>query len=159
MHRALSRVSRGIIAYFVIGFALHLIWENAQSPLYDCFDPNDLWMCFRLCLRAAAGGDMVFMGVLYAALACVHRDWFWINQLDAYRHPATWILPPLIGVLLAVSMELWAVHVDHRWAYTASMPILPIVRVGLTPVLQMIAIPLLAPLIVFRLRTKSPSIA
>jgi L-cystine uptake protein TcyP (sodium:dicarboxylate symporter family) len=61
----------------------------------------------------------------------------------AYAHPATWILALLIGALLAVSFELWAVFADHRWQYAASMPLIPILQIGFTPVLQMIFIPLL----------------
>lgn len=129
-----------VLQFLGLSFLLHLAWELLQSPLYACF--ADLGTCVLLCLRAAATGDMLFMLTIYGALAAVHRRWLWIEDLDAYHHPATWVLPPLLGVLLAVSNELWAVFVAHRWSYTASMPLIPVLDIGLTPVLQMIIVPM-----------------
>ena len=64
-----------------------------------------------------------------------------MNDHKVYGEASTWILPVLIGFLIAVSFELWAVYVDHRWVYGA-MPLIPLVKVGITPVLQMIVVPL-----------------
>ncbi|HAI98319.1 TPA: hypothetical protein DCL30_02100 [Candidatus Peribacteria bacterium] len=121
-------------------FILNLFWENLQAPLYAGFTSfhEHFWICFK-----AAGGDLLFMLVIYAALAIIHRDPFWISNRQTYAHPATWIITPLIGALLAVAFELWAVYVAHRWQY-AAMPLIPVVATGLLPVLQMIVIPPLA---------------
>jgi hypothetical protein len=111
-----------------------------QIPLYAGFEETPLrehfWICFK-----AAGGDLLFMLTIFAALAVMHRDIFWLSDAAAYAHPATWIITLIIGVLLAVSFELWAVHVAERWQYADAMPLLPVVQVGLTPVLQMLLIP------------------
>lgn len=129
------------LLYLLLSFIFNFLWENAQSPLY-------IWTLhgwdkeWRL-LTATATGDMIFMGLIYLALACVHRDWLWVNRTDAYRHPATWVIAVILGALIATSFELWAVYVNHRWQYAPSMPMIPIVEVGLSPVLQMIVIPLL----------------
>lgn len=131
----------GILKYFVISFLLHLVWENAQAPLYDCY--ATFWQCFWICLKAVATGDMIFMAVIYLALAAVHRDIRWTDHPATFKHPGTWLLALLIGILLAVGFELWAVHVDHRWLYMPGMPIVPIIEVGLLPVLQMLVIPVL----------------
>ena len=129
------------IVFFSGSFLLHLLWENLQMPLYAGFETAPLqehfWICFK-----ATGGDLLFMLTIYTALAVVHRDPYWIANRAAYAHPATWIVALLIGALLAVSFELWAVYVDHRWQYTEAMPLVPIVEVGLLPVLQMLVIPL-----------------
>ncbi|ALM10465.1 MAG TPA: hypothetical protein DEB30_01100 [Candidatus Peribacter riflensis] len=121
-------------------FILHLFWENLQAPLYVGFTSYraHFWICFK-----ATGGDLLFMLILYAALAVIHRSPFWIADRSAYEHPATWTIVPFIGVLLAVGFELWAVYVDHRWQY-AAMPMIPVLGIGLFPVLQMIVIPLVA---------------
>ena len=68
---------------------------------------------------------------------------FTSTDRSAFAHPATWIVPLVIGILLAVSFELWAVHAVNRWTYS-SMPLVPIIHVGITPVLQMVFIPLAA---------------
>ncbi len=111
-------------------------------PLYAGFPFSSLGTreAFLRCLFATVTGDMLFMLVLYLTLAVIHENLGWSSDPAAYERPATWAVTPLVGSLLAVAFELWAVYVAHRWEYD-SMPILPVVRVGLTPVLQMIVIP------------------
>lgn len=136
-----------IAAFLGISFVAHLLWENAQAPLYEGFTsfPQHFWICFK-----ATWGDLLFMFVIYATLAVVHRNPLWVNDKATHTHPATWILTLLVGILLAVSFELWAVHIDHRFAYAEAMPIVPILRIGLTPVLQMMLLPLMTLLLTFR---------
>ncbi len=136
-HRAFS-----VAAFFGASFLLHLTWENLQSPLYSCFATSSFLQCFWICLKATVTGDMLFMLTIYVALAFVHRDPFWIADRSVFVHLATWVLAVLVGVLLGISFELWAIHVSHRWTY-AGMPIIPVLRIGITPVLQMIVVPLL----------------
>lgn len=126
-------------AFFGLSFFMHLLWENGQMPLFESGDAP-LRETFMMCLFATATGDMLFMLTLYLTVAAVHRDLWWLSNIRSYSHPATWIVPAVVGVLLAVSFELWAVHVVHRWQYS-SMPLIPLVQVGLTPVFQMILIP------------------
>ncbi len=126
------------LTYIGGSILLHLLWENLQAPLYKGFISfgEHFWICFK-----ATWGDLLFMLTIYAAVSIVHRDPFWVADRAAYAHPATWMIAILVGVLLAVSFELWAVYVDHRWQYTEAMPLIPILQVGLTPILQMAVIP------------------
>ena len=141
----LSRRLLSIAIFFGSSMLLHLLWENMQAPLFVGFE--SLSQHFWICLKATATGDMLFMLIIYATLALIHRDALWIAQRSSYTHPATWVLPILIGILLAVNMELWAVHVDHRWVYENTMPLIPVLQIGLTPILQMIVVPILTILI------------
>lgn len=130
---------RAVLLYFSASFLMHLIWENAQMPLYEVGDAS-LWGNFKMCLFATATGDMLCMLTLYLTVALIHQKLSWLEDRAAYSHPATWIAPVMVGVLLAVSFELWAVYAVRRWEY-GSMPLLPLVHVGVTPILQMIFIP------------------
>lgn len=130
-----------IIAFAGTSFVLHLLWENLQAPLFQGY--ISFTQHFPICLKGVVTGDMLFMLIIYAVLALVHRDPFWISKSSSYSHPATWLLPIIMGTLLAVNMELWAIFVDQRWQYSESMPMIPVLRIGLTPVLQMIFIPIL----------------
>lgn len=127
--------------FFGGGFLLHLLWEKLHVVLYTGYQTYNL--PFLVQLKASAG-DLVFMAVFYLALALIHRDIYWIEQRSAFRHPATWGITALLGVLMAVGFELWAVYVDHRWIYQETMPLIPIVKVGLSPVMQMVTVPLAA---------------
>jgi hypothetical protein len=132
-----------VVVYFGVGFLLHLIWEHAQMPLYAGFPIEALGSrrAFMRCLYATATGDMLFMLTLYLTLAMVHENLVWPRDPATYSRPATWVVPAFIGSLLAVTFELWAVYVAGRWKYD-SMPVIPVLRVGLTPLLQMVLIPI-----------------
>ena len=129
---------KALFVYFGSSFFLHFLWENLQAPLYAGY--TSFSQHFWICLTATATGDMIFMVLIYLALALLHKDIRWVQNRPAYASSATWILAVLIGVLLAVSFEWWAVFVAHRWVY-GIMPLVPVLHVGLTPVLQMIAVP------------------
>lgn len=131
---------RAIGMFFAASFLLHLFWENLQAPLYQGYSSFN--QHFWICLKAAATGDMLIMLTIYAALAFHYRDFVWVANYASYSHPITWILAVMIGIFLATSYEFWAVYVAHRWVY-AGMPLVPIIGVGLTPILQMIVVPLL----------------
>lgn len=129
-----------LLLYFGGSFLLHLLWENAQMPLFEGY--GSFTEHFWICLVATATGDMIFMAVIYLSLALAHNNVLWVSDPKSYRYHATWVLPVIVGTLLAVSYELWAVMHKAHWYEYGSMPIIPIVEVGLTPVLQMIVVPL-----------------
>lgn len=132
---------RLIALFFITSFVLHLAWEILQMPLY-ALPPAPFWENVQMCLFATATGDMAFMLTLYLAIAAVHQDMWWVGSESRYWHIGTWIVPLLVGSLLAVSFELLAVYAVHRWQY-GSMPLVPVLRVGVTPLLQMIFVPAL----------------
>ena len=129
---------KALLAYFGSSFFLQLLWENLQAPLYVGY--TSFYQHFWICLKATVTGDMIFMVLIYLALALIHKDICWVRNRAAYLSPATWTLTVVVGVLLAVSFEWWAVFVAHRWVY-GIMPLVPMLHVGLTPVSQMIAVP------------------
>ena len=125
--------------FFIGSFLLHLLWENAQAPFfagYQSFSQH-----FPICLWGTTTGDMLAMLLIYGILIIIHRDVLWIGNRATYQHPATWVLPPFFGLLFATSFELWAIHVSHRWTYAPTMPIIPLLQIGFTPLLQMIVVP------------------
>jgi L-cystine uptake protein TcyP (sodium:dicarboxylate symporter family) len=123
-------------------------------PLYD-LPSMSAWEGVRMCVFATATGDMIFMLVIYLTLAAVHSDLAWPEARPAYTHAATWLIPLVIGSLLAVSYELWAVYVEQRWSYADAMPRVPVVEVGILPLLQMIIIPFVMLLICARFAVRS----
>ncbi len=131
---------KGVLSYFAMAFLLHLGWENAQAPLYADFVSfgDHFWACFW----GTITGDMIFMATIYLTIAIALKDAAWTKHPASFRHPATWLLPLIVGTLLAVSYELWAIYAVDRWEY-GGMPLIPVVKVGLTPVLQMIIVPIM----------------
>ena len=130
---------KAVVTFLASSFFLHVLWENLQAPLYGGYTSfvQHFWICFR-----AAWGDLLFMFIIYMVLAVVHRNPLWVAERMSYAHAATWLISVLIGTFLAASFELWAIIFAHRWQYTEAMPLVPVLQIGLTPILQMILIPL-----------------
>jgi len=143
---------RPLVTGIVVSYLANAAWELAQMSLYVTSVPPG-WIAALTHCGKAAGGDLLLMGILYLVLVLAIGSWRWPLEPASYRHPATWVLTPAVGALLAVAFELWAVYVDHRWAYGTSMPLIPGLSVGVTPVLQMIVIPLL---VLVLLRPREP---
>lgn len=131
MHRLRSQLHFAL-TFCSLSFVFQLTWELAQSPLYTC--SIDMNRCFWLCLRATPG-DMVMTALLYLF----------------YRRFPSLILTAGAGTVLALIVEKISLVLE-RWSYFPGMPLIPGIKVGLTPVLQMAILP---PLIFYILRNVS----
>ncbi len=127
----MSRASFKLLAIVAaVSFGLHLVWEVAQAPLYTCFWLD--WLgCLAACLRATIGDVGLTLAVWGVGVAFT-RNPAWPTVL----RPIGAIGVALIGAALAIGIERHALSTG-RWAYTPLMPIIPMLGVGVTPVLQM----------------------
>jgi len=118
-----------IIILSSVAFFLHIIWENAQAPLFAEY--LSLGQHFPKCLWATIG-DIVFTLLVYLGISLLKNDFGWITRLSGKD----------IAVI-AVMGFFWAIGIEQRaflfekWNYTNAMPIIPYLLVGLTPILQM----------------------
>ena len=119
----------------VVSFVLNAIWENAHAPLYAGYiSPlRHVPMCTR-----AAFGDVLIVLLMYGLFTLMYKDAWWFKKLN-WKSVA---LLGIVGLEIGVGIEIWALHAQ-RWNYGASMPIIPRVQVGLTPVLQMMLLPII----------------
>ncbi|WP_017732270.1 hypothetical protein [Nafulsella turpanensis] len=127
--------ARPILSIFIIGFLLNLVWENVQAPLYKGY--TNFWDHFMMCFWASLV-DVAVILLLYGLLAIWYRDFYWIKHIN-WKIAVVLII---IGGTIAVGFEYWALE-NETWAYTDSMPVVPFTKVGLSPLLQMMLLPLL----------------
>jgi hypothetical protein len=117
----------------VVAVALNYVWELAQAPLYSGMRlwADRWWHCFIASLAD---------GLLVALIAVI--GWVVLRSPTWYRRPGIYgyLLMAVSGLAIAVIIERLALA-NNRWSYTDDMPILPIVSVGILPVLQMIVLP------------------
>jgi hypothetical protein len=97
---------------------------------------------WRHCFVASLG-DAVLVLVLLGV------GWALRRRLEWFERPLVKDSVALIGAgaLLGIGVELLAVHVLGRWSYRPEMPRVPVLEIGLVPVVQMALLPPL----VFRL--------
>ena len=48
-----------------------------------------------------------------------------------------------VGVLMTVVLELYNTMILGRWSYAGIMPVLPVIKIGLVPILQWLIVPIL----------------
>jgi hypothetical protein len=130
-----SAVSR-VVAIFAVAVVVNFAWEMTQSVL---FAPMGGWVfgTWR-CFVASLGDGLIVLTITGAGWLIFRRgDWFVRPGLGGYTLMAT------LGMAIAVLVEHWALATG-RWAYTGRMLVIPVVHVGLGPVLQMGIVPPLA---------------
>jgi hypothetical protein len=119
---------------FAVSVFVHFLWEMLQTFAYEVGPLGVNWVIAYHFLATLE--DAGLMVALYAAGWAIHRDSQWIARL-AWKD---WVWLGGIGAALAVAIEAWALA-RGRWAYTPWMPVIPGLRVGLLPVLQLALLP------------------
>ncbi len=135
------------LVVIVIGLLLNFAWEMLQMPLFENMQ-QDLQTVIFCALASVA--DVIMLLLLYYSLALVYKDPLWIKQLTAQR-VIILILVGGVGAILAEMRHLSA----GTWAYSESMPLVPIVNAGLSPVLQFMLLPVLVYYLSFYITKKS----
>ncbi|MGY3053114.1 hypothetical protein ACVWYG_001311 [Pedobacter sp. UYEF25] len=118
-----------------IAFLLNAIWEVLQIPLYA--GGTYSWAHILFCLLASVA-DAIMVLLIYFALALVYRKPLWIQNLTP-NGIVSLILAGFIGAVLAETRHLSI----GTWRYADIMPVIPILNVGLSPVVQFMILPLL----------------
>lgn len=132
------KIGKQIIFLSFIAFVLHIIWENAQAPLFQGY--ASFSQHFTMCLIGTVG-DVAITLVVYFIVALLKNNFNWIATINKKDIAVI----AVIGFLIAIGIE-WRALLFGRWNYTNIMPIIPYLKVGLTPILQMI---LLLPLSIY----------
>ena len=121
------------VQVIVWGFALNLIWELAQSPLYA--DHANGWYYVAWTRIHCTLGDVLILLGSFWATAAAYRSWHWpvTRGLDAAA--------AFLGFGLAYTAwsEWFNVTVREAWNYTPAMP--RIFGIGLSPLLQWLVLP------------------
>ena len=66
----------------------------------------------------------------------MYRDRGWFVPPSLLRY----VVVVVVGVTLQIAVEWVMVHRLDRWGYASNQPILPVVRLGILPVLQPIVL-------------------
>ena len=131
----------------LFAWLLNYPWEFIQAPLFAGMAEAAHWEAVKVCSRAALG-DAVIMLVAYWGVAVTRHSRAWIVA-PGWRDVA---LLSSIGVGITVVIEGLALHGWWlaSWRYSAAMPIIPGLGVGLAPVLQWVVLPPLVVALVVR---------
>ena len=117
-------------------FLLHFMWEMLQVPLYAELSGATHWDGIRTCLRATVGDAAIALIAFWcAALAGQSRQWF------RWRNRTAYIVYVGVRLLATIVLERLATGPAQRWVYAPAMPIVPLLGVGLSPIMQWLVLP------------------
>ncbi len=135
LHRVLELPEVHIL---VFAFLLNFVWEFLQTPFFQSLPQMPHWRAVKLCTLAAIG-DAAIMFAAFWCVAAAARTRRWI------LNPASHQLAGFVGLGLAVTVALeWAALSTGRWEYSGLMLVIPLVGIGLLPLLQWLFLPPLA---------------
>jgi len=130
---------RGLRAYLAVAAGGNLAWEILQLPLYTISTTGTAREIAFAVLHCAAGDVLIALAALTLALvAAGTRSW------PANGHGRVVLVTLILGVGYTIFSEWLNVVVRANWAYSDLMPVVPILDVGLSPLLQWIFIPILS---------------
>lgn len=123
-----------LAAIFIFSVILNFVWELGQAFLY--VGMNYDWVMIGHCFKASLG-DGLILWLIYLTGLLIFRKLCWF----AYPSMSHYAVMLTAGLIISIIVELVGLDVLNRWAYTESMPIIPILDIGLVPVLQMLLLP------------------
>lgn len=112
-----------------------LVWEIVQLPLYTLWSEPRWESVVYAVIHCTAGDVMIGMAALFLALI-----------LNGAGERADWPGPRIViwTIVIAVAYTVWSERnnlAQGNWSYSAWMPVLPWIDVGLAPLLQWVAVP------------------
>ena len=137
------------VTLFLVAVPLNLVWEVAQTTAYDFSETNLMTLAIHCFVPSLGDGLMTLM--IYWAGWLLFRDSKWILNPGM----SGYLLLMGVGLILAVLVDWNALYRTGAWSYNERMIFIPILGVGLLPVLQMIVLPLATVVLVQRIRGKS----
>jgi hypothetical protein len=124
------------ILVFGMALLLNLVWEFLHAPLF-VFKEQSSWSTLTACLLFCAGVDAMMMVFVYWFVALIRQDRSWFLR----GRSVDGVLFALTALTLAFVSEYTAVYYRDLWRYSERMLLIPLVRIGTTPILQWLILP------------------
>lgn len=123
--------------YLAFVIPANLVWEIAQLPLYTIWSTGS-WGEIVFAVIHCTGGDALMASTSLLGALLFFGNERWPND----RYEAVAVCTLAVGIAVTIFIEWLSTEVRASWAYTESMPRLPVIGTGLSPLAQWIVIPL-----------------
>ena len=138
--------NRFVITTIFFAFFFNVAWEILQMPLFKGGVYE--WRHILFCVLASVA-DVIMVLLIYFGFALIYKNALWVKSINANRI----IVLILTGGTGAVFAEVWQLSIG-TWSYTSAMPLIPVVNVGLSPVLQFMILPIFIYRLSFKMSAK-----
>lgn len=120
-----------LIRLFIFAFLLNWFWETLQTPFYETMSGFSRSEKIYITTRAAFVDAVIILGIYALGAAATRRlRWAMNGGWKCY------LIFALLGATAATIIEQFALQFDF-WRYGEQMPIVPVLKVGLSPFLQL----------------------
>jgi hypothetical protein len=120
----------------IFALLLNFPWEVLQAPLIDGMAQAPHWLAIKAC-GVATIGDALIELIAFWSVAAAGQDRRWILRPSGVQV----VCFVAIGLAITVIGERLATGPLNRWTYAPIMPVIPLLRLGLAPILQWLALP------------------
>ncbi len=127
---AFKRITSLILA---VAFVLNFLWEMAQMPFFKNMPFN--WETTLFCALASIA-DCIMVLLLYFGFGLMYKNSLWFRR-PRFLEVMLLVITGGLGAVLAEKKHLFL----GNWAYSSYMPFVPVVEVGLSPLLQFMVLP------------------
>ena len=129
----------GLKVYLGVSVGAHLVWETLQLPLYTLWTTGTTREVTFAVAHCTGGDTLIALAALMLGLAAAgHKNW------PAESHHRVMLITLAVGIGYTIFSEWLNIVVRANWAYSGLMPVIPIIKTGLSPLLQWIVIPYFA---------------
>jgi len=139
-HIPLTARLRILVIFILFTFLLHFSWEILQAPLFALMPVMSQWQATLVCLKATFG-DIGIAPAAFSAGGLLDRNVAWFLQPSA----GALVAYMAVGVLFTTVFAWHSVYWANRLAYSNLMPVVPLLGIGASPLLQWLLIPPVAP--------------
>lgn len=122
-------IFRTLTLIAVASFVLHFVWELFHVQLYTGYEN---WTGNIPVVLLAAIGDVLYTLGAFALVSGFKGDVEWIPNAKWQDY----FMLVTLGFLIALFVEYKGLAL-HRWQYVPDMPLIPLLQVGLSPIIQM----------------------
>jgi hypothetical protein len=130
---------RALRVYLAVILIANFAWEILQLPLYSLWTTGTTWQMAFAVLHCTGGDVLIALSALTIALVVVGT-----KRWPAEGQERVMLVTLALGVGYTMFSEWLNIVVRSSWAYSELMPVVPIVKIGLFPLLQWIFIPTIA---------------
>lgn len=130
---------RTLRRYLVVVAVMNLVWEFAHLPLYTIWESAPVSDIVFAAVHCTGGDILIALSSMMLALFLAGNE-AW--PAAAYRRVA--VLTVMLGLAYTLFSEWLNVKILAAWAYSDAMPLIPVVDIGASPILQWLVIPSIA---------------
>ncbi len=135
-----------VLNVLLFAFLFNTVWEILQIPLYK--EGAYSWSHVLFCVLASVA-DAIMVLLIYFGFSFIYKNPVWIKKMN----PEKIIFLILAGGVGAVLAETRHLSIG-TWSYATAMPIIPVLNVGLSPVLQFMILPSLIYVLSFKVAVR-----